>query len=156
MPMSTDRMPANIRYDLKRPCSDCPFTPRAALHQGVGHDLGDALAVQIMSGSAAHTCHKTDPRADSPEGQRYQGEVQHCAGFLLMMERASDRQNSAQRACQDGRFDPKKLDRSVRTFTLLELCKVYVQWQKDGLPEGRTGLDYLRPQELAKAARRAR
>lgn len=77
--------PNDIHYDLKQPCKDCPFLRGAEFHRGIFNDI-PSLNDGLEAGSVIHTCHKTDPRTDSPEGQAYKGKLQHCAGLLTMMK----------------------------------------------------------------------
>lgn len=78
----------SLRYDLRTPCKDCPFRKDVPLHDGVADSLPKLMG-QFMGGDDAfHTCHKTDPRSDSAEGQAFRGPIQHCAGFLIMLRRS--------------------------------------------------------------------
>jgi hypothetical protein len=123
-----------IRYDLKKPCADCPFRKDAKYHGGVMSDLPK----YIEKGNAkelVHTCHKTDPRSDSPEGQKYTGEVQHCAGLLLMMHQNQRLIGPHQlSAWLTKKWDRDSMDTSIKVFkNLKEMGKRYVALAKKEL-----------------------
>lgn len=101
-----------LRFDLHKPCADCPFRRDVRPHEGVARDLSGTLDA-IEGGVFAHTCHKTDPRSDSPVGQAADGPAQHCAGALLMVLRTTNGivdQEPMARAVGDGRLDLAQLD----------------------------------------------
>ncbi len=139
----------DLRFDLKLPCADCPFTPRAELNGGVGKQFVTELFWRIERGIAGFTCHKTDPRADGGKdaAQKTRRELQHCAGFLLMMERENNRQVIAERAVEDGIFHPERLNSKARVFTRLGMLNVYERWFKARMPKGKTGEDYVLDKE---------
>src|SRR5262245_42241140 len=104
---------STLRYDLKRPCSDCPFRVDTPHHEGIATGLTELYGCMEM-GTAAHSCHKTDPAADgfSPS---YQGPIQHCAGFMIMQrdwqrERGDDLQPILARAVRFGQVDLAQLE----------------------------------------------
>lgn len=73
---------SDVGFKLKAPCDDCPFKKTTPLHSGVMSDL-PMYDKQLKEGGFAHTCHKTDSRADGYIEQ-YDGQVQHCYGALTM------------------------------------------------------------------------
>lgn len=105
-----------MRFDLKRPCKDCPFREGAPYHEGVLKDIPKYHSL-IEKGKMAHSCHMTDPRSDSPAGQAYKGPVQHCAGLLLMMANDVNLLGDYQAAAwSDGKWKPMDMDRTVKVF----------------------------------------
>ena len=72
----------DVAWDLKAPCDDCPFKRTTPLHSGVYSSLLD-YHNNLMNRIMAHTCHKTDPRADGYV-ESYQNKPQHCFGALVM------------------------------------------------------------------------
>jgi hypothetical protein len=78
---------SELRWDLKRPCGDCPFLRTSPFHAGVCRDVV-TNATAIQDGSFVHTCHKTDARrgVDGPlAGGPQDVPVQVCAGSLMML-----------------------------------------------------------------------
>lgn len=76
----------DVAWNLKQPCNDCPFRRDAPDHAGIVAHI-PAYIETIHEGRFAHTCHKTDNRADGP--QNYTGDqVEHCAGALHFLIRA--------------------------------------------------------------------
>lgn len=117
-----------IRYDLRTPCTDCPFRRDVPLHAGVGRDLLDGtLFVDLfVRGVKGHTCHKTDPESDSPEGRRYQGPLQHCAGVIISMVRDGiELPGKAGAASVGGQLDVEALDLEADVYTPAELLLTY-------------------------------
>lgn len=134
-------MKKELKYDLKKPCPDCPFTMRAELHQGVAKALPEYMANMEMD-RFAHTCHKTDPRADSDEGKRFKGQPRHCAGAIAMMAQGGlTAQSHVIEAVPQKNWD--MLKKSQGTFKdFKHMVFTYVKWLKAGYPDGKSGHDY--------------
>jgi hypothetical protein len=108
--------PSDMDWSLRRPCSDCPFRRATPYHVGVARGIWD-LILLIDEHRFAHTCHKTDPRSDSPEGQRWKGRTQHCMGSLFMLAktgRGADLQLPLLEAMQAGKIDAEGLERRAK------------------------------------------
>lgn len=78
---------ADVHWDLRNPCADCPFMKTTPFHQGVAKSIPD-LVESINDQRFAHTCHKTDTRkaCDGPVAGKETGKpVQHCIGSILML-----------------------------------------------------------------------
>jgi hypothetical protein len=93
-----------MKFDLKRPCKECPFRNDRPgyLYPERVEEITDAL----FNG---HTfqCHKTI-------GKR---EEQHCAGATIFLE-ANERPNQMMRICERlGFYDRHALDMSSPVFT---------------------------------------
>jgi len=124
---------AELRFDLKKPCKDCPFLKTTPHHEGVASDLM-SISTSIESENAAFTCHKTDPRSDSPTGQRHTGPVQHCAGFILMCEKGKTPQVPYLTAWCSRQFDLDKLDKSAPVYdSFMDMVRSYGHWIKGQL-----------------------
>lgn len=94
-------------WDMKRPCADCPFRRSTPWHEGVACSTIDYFH-SIEAHTFSHSCHKTDSRADSVEGKRYEGPVQHCIGSLFMLVKSGhglDCQIPLLEASRDGKLD---------------------------------------------------
>ncbi len=75
---------ADVDWDLKQPCDDCPFLRTSAFHGGVARSLPDYVA-SIENNRFAHTCHKTDCRRSVDGPKTFKGTPKHCAGALMML-----------------------------------------------------------------------
>lgn len=123
----------DIKFDLKKPCKDCPFLKTTPYHEGIADDLPN-LWVSIEAGKAMHSCHKTDPRSDSPEGQRYKGPLQHCAGLLTMMSNDVRLMCNPQRAAFHSGKWTGEMDHSAPVYSSFrEMLKFYYDEAKKRL-----------------------
>jgi hypothetical protein len=138
-------MQQTLRFDLKKPCNDCPFRKDAKWHGGVFKDLIKYFDLSKKK-ELVHTCHKTDPRSDSPEGQKYTGELQHCAGLLLMMHQNQRLIGPFQMAAWlKKQWDRDAMDTSVKVFkNMKEMVKHYVKLAKKELKEPEHGRHHIR------------
>lgn len=78
---------ADVHWDMRNPCADCPFMKTTPFHQGVAKSIPNVVG-SINEGRFAHTCHKTDTRkaCDGPVAGKETGKpVQHCIGSILML-----------------------------------------------------------------------
>lgn len=106
-----------MRFDLRSPCSDCPFRTDAPMHEGIIAELPSKLD-SLQEGILAHTCHQTDPRADCRADKRAPAgsPVQHCAGALIFAENVGLPQLPAIAAEAKGIYNPKRLNMSAPVF----------------------------------------
>lgn len=135
-------MVSEVGFDLRNPCSDCPFTKSAPFHEGVAESLVSYLE-SIEKRQFGHTCHKTDCR-DCVDGPRtFKGQTQHCVGAILMLFRTSQRsakrrgiwfQASIAIAMQQGKITDERFSELVKqaksnnnVFTIDELCRFYLK-----------------------------
>lgn len=136
-----------MRFDLKKPCKDCPFRADAPYHEGVLKDI-PKLHSLVEKGQMAHSCHMTDPRSDSEHGKRYKGPVQHCAGLLLMMKNDVELLGQYQMgAWEDGRWKPMEMCTKTAVFKNLgQMLKHYLNgWSKK---TGRPWRDLLKKETI--------
>lgn len=122
--LQSQRTEADLSWDLKRPCADCPFRRTAEWHSGIA-ERAILYMGSIEQGGFVHTCHKTDPRTDSPQGQQYEGPLQVCRGSLIMLTksgRGADLQRPILRAIDAGKLDVGELAEAARTDT--ECCNL--------------------------------
>lgn len=75
-----------MKFDLKQPCSDCPFRTDKYFHLTTARkrEIRDSLLNQ----QATFTCHKDISKDDR--------EKQHCGGALILLEKL-DRPNQMMR-----------------------------------------------------------
>lgn len=69
-----------MKFDLTIPCRDCPF--RTDRDVFLNYERAEEIAHCLIEEQGTFTCHKMD-RGDYLEKQ---GEKQHCAGALIMLE----------------------------------------------------------------------
>lgn len=111
-----------VRYDQRTPCKDCPFKTDTQLHDGVGAEIGNHAIALAFGEERYHTCHKTDPRSDSPDGQKHKGPMQHCAGFLIMLVKSG--LDLPSNAVAHG-VRPEKLNLKAPVYKLDEMLRRY-------------------------------
>lgn len=68
-------------FEMKKPCDSCPF--RSDIPLIGAPDWAQDVLQGVRRGNLAHSCHKTDPKADGFKGT---GKTYHCMGFLGMMK----------------------------------------------------------------------
>jgi hypothetical protein len=115
----------DLGWKLRSPCAECPFKTTTPFHEGVAADLPATLTA-MMEERFAHTCHRTDPRSDYKGAKRYRGQVQHCAGALIMMERSGRVSLPMADAIASGALDPNKLDMKAPVYTIREMIDAYL------------------------------
>lgn len=119
----------NIAYDKTAPCKDCPFKKTSPLHEGIGAEVA-GMMTKLDEGTLAHTCHMTDPRTDHEDAVNYEGPVQHCAGAMIMMEKAGKANQAMFLAELNDKYDPTKLEMNAPIFTKKEMVQVYYDYLK--------------------------
>lgn len=131
-----------LRYDMTKPCKDCPFLRSSKLHEGICNSLVQ-YKEHIENDTFAHSCHKTDRRADSEEGQSFTGATQHCAGALAMMaQRKMLTQSHAFDSLSIAQW--KKLEKVTGLYdSLIDIAGTYYVWLKTGRKPNTTGIDIL-------------
>ena len=108
--------PLELRYDLKKPCNECPFRAGAKYHEGVTANLM-LYHGRMEQGTLVFTCHKTDRRSDSPIGKKFRGKIQHCGGLLTMMAKDVSMLGMHQcRAMESGKWKPERMDLKQKVF----------------------------------------
>lgn len=110
-----------MKFDLVRPCQDCPFLidRRFELHPRRIDEIARALTVE----DSPFACHKTvdysheDTDDDGNETRRPPNpKLQHCAGALIVLERKGLRNQWAQISARMGWYHPDKLDMTSKVF----------------------------------------
>lgn len=102
-----------MRFDLKAPCSNCPFrndrgpfgldvkTVREILGGGEGRDYFPA---------PSFACHKTVDYDRRASGRGPSPDEQHCAGVAIILHRERRLNDALQLASRLGLWDPAQLD----------------------------------------------
>lgn len=106
-----------MKFDLKRPCANCPFRfdVPGYLNQARAEEIADAL----LYSDQTFSCHKTVDYSeyDGDEGCHIPTEAeQHCAGALIFLEH-QERPNQLMRIFERiGFYDRTKLDMDAPVF----------------------------------------
>lgn len=90
-----------MKFDLKKPCKDCPFIKGSSTNRSLVEGRLEGIVNDIRS-DMSFTCHKTLglPKSDQ----------QHCAGAMVFLER-EDRPNQMMRIAERlNLYDRHKLD----------------------------------------------
>lgn len=111
------RIMTQMRFDLRSPCSDCPFRTDAPMHEGIISDLVSKFD-SFDHDELAHSCHQTDPRACCPPEKRMPAgsPIQHCAGALIFAYKQDRPQWPMILAEAKKLLDPKKLNMAAPVF----------------------------------------
>lgn len=113
--MEADADRCAVKFDLRRPCADCPFRHDIPGYLTAGRAKEIATA---LLGDATFTCHKTNEFTN--EGTVETPNSQHCAGALIFLER-QDRPNQMMRWMERlGGYDYRLLDSSAPVFDSAE------------------------------------
>lgn len=128
-----------MKFNLKKPCADCPFrtditpflTPRRAT------EIADALLIQ----DATFACHKTVNYQDDEDGEEYDdsfhtpsADEEHCAGAMIFLE-LQNRANQLMRISERlGFYKASKLDMTAPVYRSKQ---AFVRAQRTGVsPHG--------------------
>jgi hypothetical protein len=101
-----------MRFDLRKPCPQCPFRPSAGsyLHPARAREIAEA----VTKGNVTFTCHKTisgeieDEDADDQVYRPGHGD-QMCAGATLFIEKCGVSNQMLQIAERLGLRDPNRV-----------------------------------------------
>lgn len=110
---------ADLHWDMRNPCSDCPFLKSTPFHQGIAKSV-PAVHESIEQHTFSHSCHKTDtrPQCDGPvRGKETGRPVQHCAGAILMVlktGKGADLQLPLLKAMESGKISAKDVQKMTR------------------------------------------
>lgn len=104
-----------MHFDLKRPCVDCPFLRDKAF---LTRARARSIATDVLVAGKTFSCHKTldYSNADDDGGPADTKHTQHCAGALIMCEKAG-RPNQMMRIAERlGMYDASKLDLTAEVY----------------------------------------
>lgn len=106
-----------MKFDLRRPCKECPFRNDRPgyLTRERARQIAHALDPGRPDLGGSFTCHKTTVPADDEDedGDMMDGpNAQHCAGALIMLEKSgrTDHNQILRIMGRLGAYDPDKLD----------------------------------------------
>lgn len=102
-----------MKFDLKRPCKDCPF--RTDINFYLRTDRVKEICHSITVDDATFACHKTTQHDDEGDLQVTK-KSQHCAGALIMLEKI-DRPNQMTRIMERlGGYDRREMAMKAPVF----------------------------------------
>ena len=107
-----------MKYDLHRPCKDCPFRSDKEPF------IAPSRAREILTGGAEFACHMTVKYGEEvdEEGEEIanMSASQHCAGVLILLEK-EERPHQMMRICERiGIYDARKLDMDAPVYDSIE------------------------------------
>lgn len=118
---------SEIGFDLRQPCSDCPFRRSVKPRKDMAEDLEPAWG-KIERGEFLHSCHKTDPDADGYMST-VNGKLQHCAGAIMMLKKEGP--EGHQIAWRHFKNDIEAIGEHPDVFNgLVDMIKHYDKWLK--------------------------
>lgn len=109
-----------MRWDLKKPCDNCPFRREGfvPLRADRIEEITDML-LDPRGGTFA--CHKTTvPNEDEDGGMRTDASSAHCAGALIFADKNGIMAQMARIAGRLGLFNPDKLQDRDAVFDTIE------------------------------------
>jgi hypothetical protein len=107
-----------MKFDLKRPCQDCPF--RSDRHFGLLPDrvrqiLGDERKGRQWWPASSFPCHKTIDYRDD-DSTHVPQTAQQCAGVMIILTREGRPNDAMQIGERFKRCDPKGLDMTAPVY----------------------------------------
>jgi hypothetical protein len=111
-----------MRFDLVRPCSNCPFRSDRPFHlrrERVLEILGDPSCEKRWWPAASFPCHKTIKyRGD--DTVNIGPDAQQCAGVMGVLHRTNRPNDAMQLAERFGLWQPSKLDPRAPFYESIE------------------------------------
>lgn len=106
-----------MKFNLRKPCANCPFRNDRKFHLGRGRAA--EIAHETSKEDRSFTCHKTlghDEEEDSVTTPR----SEHCAGVLIILEK-EDNPNQAMRIAERlGMYDRHKLEMDSPVYSSMK------------------------------------
>ena len=100
-----------MRYDLKKPCDECPFLREGGVR--LTRERIKEIAGMMLSANGGHfPCHKTTGVAGNCDGKN----EQHCAGALIFAEKNGTTTQMMRIAERLGMYDASQLVGKERVF----------------------------------------
>jgi hypothetical protein len=95
-----------MNFDLRAPCGNCPFRTDITFYLDTSRvvEICDAITRKQQTFS----CHKTTKHDDESRSIPHKGE-QHCAGALVLLEKANQPNQMMRIAERIGYYDRRKL-----------------------------------------------
>jgi hypothetical protein len=109
-------------FDLRAPCSDCPFLRDGGIRLSVER-VQEIAGAMLDTRGATFACHKTTLDCEDDEdgdGRREGPQTQHCAGALIFAEKNENATQMMWIAERLGMYDMRKLVGHTRVFDTLD------------------------------------
>ncbi len=96
-----------MKYDLHKPCSNCPFLKKGGVRL-LPARVNEIAGIFLRGGSGEFPCHKT--LREAADGETHEtAKSKHCAGALIFAEK-HERPTQMMRICERiGMYDRTKL-----------------------------------------------
>lgn len=101
-----------MRFDLKRPCANCPFR-KDSLPSWLGEARAEEIADAVLGRpGVTFACHRTTKFEEGDEGEEHtpHPDEQHCAGAMILADRTGAANQMLQIAERLGIRNPDDLD----------------------------------------------
>lgn len=109
-----------MKFNLKKPCKDCPFRNDKEHQKGwLGGDRAAEIYDALVSGDV-FPCHKTHDYSENDGGEfAHQTDHQFCAGALIMLEKTGDamRSQAIRIAVRLRLYTPSEMDMNSPVFS---------------------------------------
>jgi hypothetical protein len=112
-----------MRFDLTRPCPDCPF--REDITFALAPARTEEILMALLVCDQTFTCHATIEYDGTDEDGNVlaTGQEQHCAGAMILAERL-ERPNQLMRIAERlGRYDRSKLQMNAPVFATAQAMR---------------------------------
>jgi len=103
-----------MKFDLVRPCKNCPFRTDC-LKGWLSHRIL-TLSAEIFEQNKTFTCHETLKYDTNGRARKSKDKNQHCAGALILIEKTKTANSMVQIAERLGLYNPGNLDMESPIF----------------------------------------
>lgn len=110
-----------MRFELKRPCDNCPFRKEGGVRHLAPERVAQIAGAMLDSQGATFACHKTTIAVEI-DGEEHQGvgqRSQHCAGALIFAEKNGNANQPMRIAERLGLYDAKALMADKKVVALV-------------------------------------
>ena len=107
-----------MKFDLKRPCPNCPFRTDIAPYLTAARV--EEITTAVIDQDQSFACHETTEYSEESGDLEQVENSQFCAGAMLLSETGRFGNQWLQLAERLTKFDPAKLDRSSPVFKTRE------------------------------------
>lgn len=106
----------DMKFEMTKPCKNCPFRTDS-LKGWLGKNRAKEIAFAIIQQQGTFPCHKTVDYDSDEEGEGVaNGDSQHCAGAMIMLEHMEKPNQMMRIAERIGLYDMRKLDMKSPVF----------------------------------------
>lgn len=111
-----------MRFDLKRPCDNCPFRRKGGVRYLAPRRVAEITHAMLDSQGSTFACHKTTVESEDDEGMSRRettSNSQHCAGALIFAEKNGNANQAMRIAERLGLYDAKELLKDKRVLRMV-------------------------------------